>query len=128
MTAAPASPIRTALAAVGTGAAAGGIALSLFLYAVWDMARGESTPRADVILLGGAAGLATAVLVTWLRARGLNPWHRAMAAAVGMAGAMVAGVLTTVADMAWPRNGLLVLAAACAAVGALAWRAGRSAS
>lgn len=111
-------PLVIALAAVVHGTAAGGAVVCVLLFAAYDVLRGTAAvgPRADVLLLAGLAGLAAAVAVAWLRARGLEPWRRAMAGAVSFGGAIVVTMATMPVDLLWPRWGLLVLAGLCGGV------------
>ncbi len=122
-------PLAVAVAAVVHGTAAGGALLCLLLFATYDVLQGTGTlgRRADVLLLSGLTGLAAAVGVAWFRARGLEPWRRAMAGAVAFGGAMVVAMVTMPADLLWPRWGLLALAGLCGGASLWARRAVRTA-
>lgn len=114
-------PLAVALAAVVHGTAAGGALVCVLLFATYPMLRGAGSigPRADILLLAGLGGLGAAVSVAWFRARGLEPWRRAMAGAVAFGGAIVVAMATMPADLLWPRWGLLALAGLCG--GASLW-------
>jgi hypothetical protein len=115
-----------ALAAIAGGGAAGGTLLCVFLFLVYDTARGAATARVDLLLAGALAALLAAALSGWALARGFDSWHRAIVAASALLGALLVAALTIPADVLVPRYGLLLLAAAGAAVGGAAWwRLGR---
>jgi hypothetical protein len=108
--------IGTALAAVSIGAAAGGALLCLILAAAHDMPRGADSRFADVALGGAAAGLSFAAAVGFALARRLGVWRAALVAMIAVSGAALVTVLTTAADIALGRTGLLLLALLCIGV------------
>lgn len=115
-------PVGTALAAIIMGAAAGGGLCCLILVLAHDMPRGPNTRFADIALGGAAAGLSFAAAVGFVLARRLGVWRSAMTAMISVAGAALVGVLTTAADIAGGRFGLIVLAAMCISAIVLAYR------
>jgi hypothetical protein len=105
--------VGTALAAILSGAAAGGALLCLILAAAHDMPRGPQTAFADIALAAGAAGLSLAAAVGALLAWRLGVFRAAMVGMVAVAGSALIGIFTTLADLLGGRAGLLVLAALC---------------
>jgi len=93
------------------------------LFAAYDLPRGPTSAFSNIALVAAVAGLAVAAGVTVTLARAaLGPWHAALAAMVAVAGAALITALTTAADLALGRPGLLALLALCVAVIALAYR------
>jgi len=111
------------MAAIVTGAASGGALLCLVLFASYTLPRGPTGAFSNIALVAAAAALATAAGVAFTLARAtLGAWRARLAAMVAVAGAALVTVLTTPADIALGRSGLLVLAALCIGLIALAYR------
>jgi hypothetical protein len=108
--------VATALAAIAIGAASGGAVICAVLAAAHGMPRGAESAFANIVLGGAAAGLATAASVGFALARRLGVWRSLLAAIIAVSGAALVAVLTTVADIAAGRTGLLVLGVLCAAI------------
>jgi len=93
------------------------------LFAVYDLPRGPTSAFSNIALLGAVAGLVVAAGLTVTLARAaLGTWHASLAAMVAAAGAALVTALTTAADLALGRFGLLALLAVCVAVLVLAYR------
>lgn len=107
------SSIGTALAAIGIGAGSGGALICAILIAAYGMPRGPQSTFADVVLGGAATGLVAAAIAGFLAARRLGAWRSLLVAIIAVSGAALVAVLTTVADIAAGRQGLLVLAVLC---------------
>ena len=116
------SSIGTALAAIVIGAGSGGAVICAILIAAYGMPRGPQSAFADVVLGGAATGLAAAAVAGFLAARRLGAWRSLLVAIIAVSGAALVAVLTTVADMAAGRPGLLTLAVLCAVMIAAAAR------
>jgi hypothetical protein len=110
------SSVRTAVTSVAIGAASGGAIVTGILIAAYGMPRGPQTPFANLVIGGAAASLAVAAFVGFVCARRLSAWRALLVAIIAVSGAALFTVLTTVADMALGRTGLLVLAVICAVV------------
>lgn len=98
-----------------TGAAAGGVVIALGLFAIYGMERG-----AEQLMGIALAGLAVALVISFLRTRGFATHHRAMVLAIASVGTVVLSMFTIPANQLAPRTGLIGLAALCAAVALLA--------
>ena len=112
----------TALTGIAVGGGAGGALLCLVLVATHGMPRGPDTPFAGIAIGALATSLTAAAGIGFWIARPLGVWRAAVAAMVALAGAALAGVLTTAADIAAGIIGLLVLATLCGGVAVVAWR------
>lgn len=112
----------TALTAIVVGGGSGGALLCLVLAAAHAMPRGPDTPFSRIAIGGLAASMTCAIAVGFALARPLGVWRAAVSAMVALAGAALVGVLTTAADIALGRAGLLILAALCVGVASGAWR------
>jgi hypothetical protein len=116
------SRIGSAIAAIAMGAATGGVIICGFLIGAYGMPRGAQTPFANLVLVGAAAGLVVAALTGFWAARNLGAWRALLVAIISVSGAALFTALTTVADIAAGRPGLLALAILCAVVIAVAAR------
>lgn len=93
------------------------------LFAAYSLPRGPTSAFSNIALLAAVAGLVVAAGLTVTLARAtLGTWHASLAAMVAAAGAALVTALTTAADLALGRIGLLALLGACLAVLALAYR------
>jgi len=118
----PLGPVRTAVAAIVAGSAAGGAVVSAVLALAHGMARGADQPFADIALGGAAAGLAAAAGIAFLVGRPLGTWRAFGVAVSAVAGSALVTVLTLPVDMAAGRPGLFALAGLCVAALALVAR------
>jgi hypothetical protein len=110
------------LASIATGAAAGGLLVSLVLAAAYGLPRGPDSLFATLTLAGATGALVLAAAVAFTAARPLGTWKGLLTAMVAIAGAALASLLTMVADQAGGRAGLVLLAAVCGAIMVLAIR------
>ena len=93
------------------------------LFAAYALPRGPTSAFSNIALVAAVAGLVVAAGLTVTLARAaLGTWYASLAAMVAAAGAALVTALTTAADLALGRLGLLALLAVCIAVLALAYR------
>jgi hypothetical protein len=114
------SPIGIAVASIAIGAASGGAIVTGILIAGYGMPRGPETAFANLVIGGAAGALAVAAIAGFASARRLGTWRSLLVAIIAVSGTALITVLTTVADMALGRSGLLLLAVLCAVVFAAA--------
>ena len=114
--------VRTAIAAIVAGAAAGGGIVCVVLAVAHGMPRGPDQPFADLALGGAAAGLAVAAAVAFTVGRSLGTWRAFAVAVSAVAGSALVTVLTLPVDMATGRAGLVAMAGLCVAALAGVWR------
>ena len=123
----PLSGAGIALAAIGTGAAAGGLVVCAVLAAAYGLPRGPESTFAALTLTGAACSLFVGAAAGFLAGRPLGTWRALLTGIVAASGAALVAILTTVADMLAGRGGLVGLGALCLLVLVLLARMRRNA-
>ena len=98
------------------GGASGGAVVCLTLAGAYELRTTGDADFGAVALAAGVAGMVVAAAIGGLLGRRLGPLRATGLGALALIGAMFVTLLTTAADMALGRIGLVVLALVCVVV------------